>query len=302
MENLISVPDALKNAAGVGRLVFPAWSSVSQSALIGAWRDAGLDARLAPGEASELAVLKSALGSVSSMRRLIRPLPNRQGYGIVAEHADGERSLTHVFLFAVWIERDAISGGRKIVCDPPEHPLAATVRAAWAEADGYPRERLSSWFSQTIIPALHGIAVRPMGGVWWVPPPGVATLDAIDVTIRSVGAGKVYSTPAVTDAGSLVESILDGIAAETEAAAKAADAIIEKGDTITSRGIRGEIGRLGTFAGKLDAWASALDVPLTTMREKVIEVQATLVLAEGVAEAREEAEREAKKAAKKAAP
>lgn len=293
MVEIISVPDSLKSASNVGRLVFPSWSNVSQTKLLAAWTDAGIGDKLAPSSATELAILKTALGSVSSMRRLIRPLPNRRGYGIVSEHATGERELGHRFELAVWVEGDG-AGGRTLVIEPASHPLAATVRAAWAEADAYPRERLSSWFSQKIIPALAGVPVKPMGGVWWISPAGVPMLETIDGAIRTAGAGKIYAAPAVTDAGSLVESILDGIAAETAEAAKKADALMEDAE-ITSRGLRGGISRLSEFAARLQTWGETLDVPLTAMRSRIEEVQATLVLAEGRAVAAEEAERAAKK-------
>lgn len=269
---LIAVPDAKV----AGAIVW--WTlegEVRLDALKAAWAARGLDEVELPDEQTPTQALKHAIRELTEKRRLARPLEGRGQWALVTERAHDEE-----LDYALNLRASADDDGIKI--EPEGHPLAGTLRTAYA----HNREvATSSELSRWLIGVARGrnaVGLRDTGGLYFVPAQELAGLRKRAEALHVVSSCRLYEVPALRS-DEAVAAILDALAREAEAEAQAMAAEMDE-DKAGPRRLRSRAARCEQILAQVESYAELLGANLGTLTQKIEELKGNLVAAALAAE------------------
>jgi len=182
--------------------------------------------RFAPDEVSRLKALRSSLQKVCARGdRLVRPLPQRRGYAIVSERsksnvAGGDSIEHHVDYHSVLgdngisFESDLgtpVDADTTVWRDPTvplteEETAAQTYGDEWRlvrnefarQIDLLPSDAVAGSLTK-IVDWLHGVPIRPTGGVYWIPDSSAAKWAQVSAVIARTPGCEVFCARTVVD-------------------------------------------------------------------------------------------------------
>ncbi len=289
--HLIAITDA---AMATGTITY--WhlaGELNQTALAAAWLEAGLDAAWLPEPPSQRVALTRALATMRTRGRVIAKLKNgASAVAVLKENETAEEIESRIdarMILAVRIEEPMIRSADdpKFVLrfdmrddDGEAHAEADTVRELWvANASSIAANDVSQWLAALMV-RLDGVSLRESGGVYFVP---AVHADMWRKIVRLVGgAGKhtIHNIPAMKS-DETVEAVLAAV--EQEAAAHVARMQeLLQADDLGERFLRSRLRETDEVAAKVSRYDDLLGRKLEALRDRLIETQASLMLAETV--------------------
>lgn len=157
-------------------------------------------------EPSILATLKAACGDVASRSQIVRPLKDKGGWAIVDEHKGHSTNLYN--------QADCA----KLEADGTTWHPAASFEPKFTRQMNYqlsvlPRGAVGTLLAQ-IVQQLSGVALRPAGGFYWMPPQSVQIWKSITAPLEANGC-TVYEMNHHFDAAA-IKAVNDAIRAELQ--------------------------------------------------------------------------------------
>lgn len=260
------------------------------------WDGAGLGVTLPP-EPSAEQKLGRAIRKIEGQHTICRPLARRGRWAVVEETVSGvgdTAQLLHRQSLSVWIQPGALTPTFS-----EWSPLAARILGVYQEQDGwYTRDDLGLWFVKAVIATLYGTALRPAGGVYYVPPQHVGRWQHVAQTIEAAGAGVCYTMPTLQSAD-VTRAVLDALVRETSSTTEEWVEAITDGK-LGSRALRARVADCEALQNHLSEYEGLLGSALDAVRAKVSDVSTQALVAAFAAEAKAEEERAAAEAAKAA--
>jgi len=236
----------------------------------------------APKKNSKLIALHQALkGVCGSKSRLIRPLKGEPGYAVVREQkgSDG-KSLSHTIEFDALMPTDSEypffrdSAGN--LFSPPEEN--AIVQRFQIEKERVQASAISKSLVK-IIDDLHGISLRPSGGIYWVPQGAVAHMEKVADCFRDACEGnlnKIYFQTTVFD-DDLRESVIVGLTQSIETEVRQMLEVLNNPD-IGKRAKNTKRDRCGKLLKRITGYERMFRVSLQELQKQVSEVEAEAML------------------------
>lgn len=241
-------------------------------------------ARHAPDARSHYAALTSALKRVygqlgsSDVRYLVRGLAKCEGCEVLkevvrsAEQGGNQYAREDVVV--------ATADGELLACQRED-----AVRAAFSIEKGrlHPAQVTDSLVG--LLSALHGVTLRPNGGVYWLPEgamPMWQTLQQVFERASVDGGTRLYSVRVAYDSDAM-RAVVDAITAEVESAADAMAAeLAETGDDVLgSRALETRKSRAMDLRAKVLEYEALLGTSLEALRARLETVEtraATLII------------------------
>lgn len=274
--NLVAVTDMHKDAAGAV-VWWRLQNAIDFERLENDWAAAGHSPDLLPARTTPNAALKRAMKSLSTQRRLARPLAGHEGYALVDERAGSDDVDYHTLCTA---KIDA--GGNSLSVEPYdfEHAAALQERYDCGLAE-IPTHKIGSWISD-LVHHCRAVALRSTGGIYFIPRDHVAQLRAWADTLMGASDCVVFEMPALKS-DEAVAAILDAVSRECD---EELDAIHEEiaGD-LGKSALKTREKRCETLREKLGAYAGILGPALDAINTKLDDTKADVVEAILLAEA-----------------
>lgn len=266
MANMIAVQG---DVAGAGATTW--WGlhgDVRGDALERAWRAQGLETAWLPEPTTPAQRLGRAVRSVSSLRKLARPVERRGHWACVTESVAGEgaqRTVAHETTLTAWV---TASGGVEFstLLDP-----APAIAGAFAASLGWlTRDDVALWLAD-VIKRVYGTPLRDRGGVYYVPPTQVATWRQVAAALDACGAGRVYTLPTVQGEDCAL-AVLDAL---TRDVGGDLDTLVEQAETrsVGGRALRARARDCDEVLRRLEQYAGVLGTSLDALRERVLVAQ-----------------------------
>jgi hypothetical protein len=244
--------------------------SVDHARLEGEWRARGLDPRLLPSLPTPAVALHRAIEERREERRLVRPLPKRAGWAIVAERARGEDDL------AYHVEtRARLDDVGRLVVEPADSDDA---RVLAAQFDTHLRTLsfgdVGGWLARRVY-ALRATALRATGGVYFVPRPSVEEWTLTGQALAAASGCFVHQIPALRTSEA-VEAILEAVAQETQAEAKRME---EQIADLGGRGLRARLDECEAVEAKVTFYEDLLGRKATDLHDRLEHLKASIAAA-----------------------
>jgi hypothetical protein len=179
---------------------------VQEDALRQAWEAGGLDERYLLMLPSPRVALQRAVESLRERRQLIRQVQG--GWAFVREREVGGQ-LDYEQVGAVRFDSLHNLVFDSETSDKTRSYVEGQFRSnlsVWSHGD------IGSWITDQAV-RLHGVALRPTGGVWFVPRDSAEEWRRIAAALRAASAHVIYEIPALPTKGA-VEAILDAVSRE----------------------------------------------------------------------------------------
>ena len=270
---------------------------VDRTALVEAWRAQGLPDQWLPDLPSAERRLSRAVQSVSEMRRLARPVQRKGHWIVVAEKVTGEgagASVAHEPVLSVRLE-----GGQPVYTVQgtgywevgAAYALEDQIRAEWARQDGLlTRDDVALWLAD-VIQYVHGVPLRPKGGLYYVLPSQVERWRLVCQCIEGLGIGSSYTLPTLRGQDA-TRAVLDALVADVTRDADDYHGQI-MGGALKGRALQARVRDCDNLLSRVAQYDSLLGGALDTLRQRVLAVQDAALLAacqiEGEALAADEA-------------
>jgi len=189
---------------------------------------------------------------------------------------------------------------------PDDHVMAPLVRAVYqAKREQYKAsEDLSVWFSQCIIPAVGGVGKRSRGGVYYVPAARRDTLLKVASALSKLSqshavqrqvqgmqvpmyllthGGKLCLEPRFADDSAAMEILIDGVIRDTDSALDGLSDALDVKDgkrPLGRRGLATKKREAANLEQQLSSWENVCSVSLDLLRNRLVELQAGIGIAE----------------------
>lgn len=205
MSNVIAVNDA--SVAG-GIVYWSLGGTINVDAFRLAWVDAGLDPALLPPEPTEGSALKRAMLEQAGRRLLARPINRGKTWLLVSETPNGS-DADYSVRSKVELQKD----GTLLI--HAENGINEKIESAYANAlSNYDVTDIANWLVHRAY-ACQALALRPRGGVYFIPRANIDTFLSYVSVLNKVSADcNVYRIPALQSADA-VQAILAALQDET---------------------------------------------------------------------------------------
>lgn len=193
---------------------------------------------------------------------------------------------------------------------PDDHPMVALVREMYqVKREQYKMsEDLSVWFSQTIIPAVGGVGKRSRGGVYYVPASRRELLLRVSEALDSISSsrqidrevagvkcpvhrlvigGKICIEPRAVDDASAMEIMIDGVIRQTDGVLDDIAGALDPSEgkrPLGRRGLATKKDECAALEKEIAAWENVCSTSLGLLRNRLVEVQSAIGMAELQAE------------------
>lgn len=270
---IIAVTDT--NAPAGAIIMWALSGTVPHARLEAAWVARGGDAADLPKAPKPRRVLRRALQTLAGKRRLVRPLGEHaeRGHALVDERDEGDAGLVHATSASARVE----GGALRVEGAGPD--LSHAIEARYQAQQGLLlASDIGDWLVQQVPATLDGVALRPKGGVYFVPPHAIERLDMLAATLADVGVARIFRVPAMHSEDA-VETILHAVQNEARDGAVAlAEALADSVHT-TRRGWEARLRDLDALEAKVTRYEALLGASLTTLHEKLTPLRAGLAAA-----------------------
>lgn len=277
---IVAVTGALANAGAI--VMWSLSGAADRAALLAAWVAAGFSEAIFPTPCTQARALRRTLDDACvgrGGRRLNRPLADG-GRALVDESVTGDRSLAHdVPLTAVILPTGALD------IAPADHPMAEEIRAGYESAlSELDHIAIGDWLRTLAVRVCGGVAVRPTGGVYYIPAEAIDRWHAMTAVILSQVPGlRIYPVPAAT-VESVIPLVADALISEAAAALGEIETEVARG--LGKRALETRQDALADLHGRLASYAGLLGPALDKINAMLVETQknvaAAVMLAEGV--------------------
>jgi hypothetical protein len=261
---------ATESNAAAGAIVL--WSLAGEVALddlVAEWTARGGAQDDLPNAPTALRVLRRACVAVAG-KRLVRPI--REGFALVDEREDEATTLD--FEIAA---RARLHGGALTV-DGADWVLGDALRAEYQRAIGrLEANEISGWLVREM-DRVDAVGLRERGGVYFVPPSGLARIRKIADTLADVSRCRLYEIPAMRS-DSAVEAILAAVEAEASEAVRGLQEDIETQRWKTERGWVARTRDLDDVEAKMARYEGLLGTKITSLAARLASVRAGLAAA-----------------------
>jgi hypothetical protein len=269
---IVALPEATSSTGAI--VMWNLSGTVDFDTLKAAWLAEGLDETWLPSMPTAKNALKRAIkdNTDRSFRHMVRSLDGRKGYASVDETATKDDLSYKVKLTA---KLDAV---QQPSIDPPDHPRAAAIIAAYYEyRDRLSHNHISGWLIDIMVDRLHAVACKHGGGVYYVPPSGMATLEKVTNVIHALTSCTIHLVPAMR-AESTMRLVLESIIREVETRTDKWEADVAEGNS-GADALDTKDSNARALEAKLSGYEALLGVKLTEMREKLGHLRAAIAAA-----------------------
>ncbi len=277
--NIIAISDATTPSGNI--VMWALHGSVSHTDLVAAWEARGGDATMLPKPTKPARALRRALHALAGKRRLVRPLGQDRGHALVDERATDDSLEHHTGA------RARVEGGALRVHDADPETEASIAQGFVAHQGLVLAADIGDWLVSLVPSSLDGVALRPKGGVYFVPPHATEMLDRIDGTLRAVGIARIFRVPAMRSADA-VETILHAVQNEARDAAVVLAEALADGTYTTRRGWEARVADLDALEAKVARYEALLGSNLDAFKAKLVPLRAGLAAAALAADTRSE--------------
>lgn len=254
-----------------GAVVYWTARRTDLTALKAAWDDLGFG-RLLPDRRSGVQLLRDALMAEfpnNGKARLVRRAKDGNTLTVVYEDRQPGGNVYAAVQSATYHAADG-----RVEADPPNPAVAERY------------DELSTVFpggavGHALIKAvrkLDGVALRPTGGVYWLPPDGLEQFRKLAEAAEAAGGTTVYLLQTQFDDRAAV-AVRDGLEAEVRAAVADILDRLAAGD-LGKKGIEGRRAKARVLLAKVRRYEELLGTILTDVREAVGEVEVAAAAAE----------------------
>jgi len=236
----------------------------------------------APKQNSKLVATHQALKSVCGRKdRLIRPLKGEPGYAVVREEkGEDGKSLSHT------VEFDALmpAGSDFPVFRNPDGEYFSPVEDGaithrfQIECERVQASAVSKSLVQ-IIDYMHGISLRPRGGVYWIPQGAVAKFEKVAECFQNSCEGnlnKVYFQTTVHD-DKLRDSVIMGLTESIENETRQMLEALSQPD-VGKRAKKTKMDRCGKLLKRISGYEKMFQVSLQELQKHVADVEAEAMM------------------------
>jgi hypothetical protein len=252
-----------------------------------AWLAQGLPEQWLPEVASVEKRLSRAVGAVTELRKLARPIERRGHWGIVDEVVQGDgdtATLRHDVVLKVRVSKGVLD------FDNPWHPIAGEVAAAFARQEGLlHRDDLALWLAD-VVKLVYGTPMKPRGGIYYVLPQEVDRWRKVCRAIETADAGTCYTLPTL-QGEEATRAVLDALVYDVESEA---EGYAQTFESVGARALKARVRDCDALLTRLSQYEGLLGGALDKLRAKVTTVQDAAMLAAYAAEAAAMAEEAAK--------
>ena len=276
MSKLIAVQDFNGNAGATVWWVLQGGVAIDK--LRQEWLAQGLPEQWLPEVASIDKRLSRAVGAVTELRKLARPIERRGHWGIVDEVVEGEgdsATLRHDVVLRCRVVKGVVE------YSDPWHPIAGEIAQAFARQEGLlHRDDLALWLAD-VVKAMYGIAMKPRGGMYYVLPERVDQWRKVCEVIKAANAGNCYTLPTLKGEEA-TRAVLDALVYDVESEA---EGYAETFDSVGARALKARVKDCDALLDRLTQYEGLLGGTLDKVRSKVQTVQFAAVTAAYAAEA-----------------
>lgn len=249
-----------------GRIVF--WKTVDSDKL--RVEDAIKDVIAYPLEDGPNAILRRALCAVYKQPTvLVRPLA-RDGFAVI-EEVRMERGNEYRELLTAYYDEDA---SRIMLTDETRRTL---IEEAFAKEQGIvPAHRVATALVR-VVEAFRGVSLRPMGGVYYIPPHAVEQFEKIAQKIEAAGIGHgacescVYSMRTPTDEQT-ARAVIDAAIAEATIEADRIEQQVASGD-LGKRALASREQRSADILAKLESFEALFGSNIEAIKHRIEKVK-----------------------------
>jgi hypothetical protein len=274
-------PDALimttddNAAAACGVVVWWKFAdSVSRATLKTALALHGLaESRLIGDNDSTASLLGRAMQSFTSQHVLCRTLKHGKRWALVNEAVITEEDD---FAFSRQLAAGVDAAGQ-LDFNPADHAMIPEIKATIEKFRGLATRWDLMVAANRMVELCAGVALRPNGGIYYIPKAHEALWASFSAAIAGADAGTCYAMP-VMRSDTAVEAVLDALTDEMAVTAAEIAARLAEGN-LTTRGIRGQQRAIEAATAKLSAHTSLLNGKLTRLMAKLEELQSSAVVA-----------------------
>jgi hypothetical protein len=274
MDGLIAIDSALNGAAG--RITL--WrldGEMSLDKLREAWVAEALDEAMLCESETPAAALKAAVrrNVERSVRRMLRPLEGRKGWGSVKETAAGDDLAYDVGLVA---KLDV--AGRPVITSTDEKLVEAITASYFANLDTISSSKAGTWLSK-MVHSCDAVSLKDTGGAYYVPPHAVPVWEAMRRAIHAATNHRIQRIPAMR-CEETIEAVLDAITVEASEAVTTMQKEITENE-LGAKALSGKRyeGRATELESKLARYEGILGTRLGGLRDKLDDVRATIAAA-----------------------
>lgn len=282
MKNLVVV-EAME---GAGAVVY--WSlsgAIDHAKLVAAWKAAGLDPEDLVEPPSAIMALQRAVRAEAGKRVLARSI-DRGHWALVEEAVVNDKLVYYDDPPMLDARLDVANDA--LVLDPPNSEVAAKVRAEFDRGKAVVESRdVSNWLAD-LCSKLGGVTLRVTGGIYFLPPNGLADFEKAIAVLESVSAHRIENIPAMRS-DKAVRAVLHAVEAEAEAAALALEEDLAKVEEFGPKALYGRRDKAEKMKAKLAGYEELLGVGLEALKDKLDVLRANLAAAALAAEAEEDA-------------
>ena len=276
----------IQNISVAGAVTYWKLGWANRRQLILESEDRGIRGSWVPAARAAIAVLKSLLDLHFGQKEdRIRPLKGRVGYEVVREtRGDDRNGYGHVVTITVEngiVERD------------DGQPDAVLQNQFHEYRDLLSNEALSGGLVRYVA-ALGGVPLRPSGAVYWIPEDRLAQWSQVSSAVEAatvVGEPSVYILRTQFDEA-LVRAVRDGVTSEVESKIGEREDDMNRTD-LGERAFKGRIEMAREARQKLKRYERDLEVSLSTLSDRLVELETQAAQAAILASARAAAERKA---------
>jgi hypothetical protein len=253
------------DGAAAGTIVwFRLSGEVQYAELSRAWLDAGLDADKLPNPVAPTAALRRAMAAVAGGRRLNRSLAGG-GRALVLERAVGRDNLEYEVTL-----RASLDPVKRVVFDPPHHPLRHDVEQAYRHSlDVLDGCDVGPWLVD-LLEGLGAVRLRDTGGVYFLPATARPVWERMREALHAASQHKVLGVPAMKTAEA-VDGILDALRTDVEAQVEGMlDELTDNCDKpLGERALQTRMARCQETGRKVKVYEQLLGRKLDDLRKKL---------------------------------
>jgi hypothetical protein len=269
----ISERMAGENEGAVGAIVY--WGGLAPtplSRLAEAWQAQGLDPDLLPNRTTPAKALGVAMKELATKRLLVRPLDQRGAFALVEEHVYETLDPTYTTLLKATASKDNDSLG--VTCRAGYEALGERLADEYKVAlDLVPVVDMGGFVTDSV-KMLHATALRPSGGIYFVPRQYTELLGKIAMAISTACPDMMVHRIPAMHAKDAIDAISAAIRAEADTELSAMETEIREfydsqQTTIGKRALRGRLGMLESLSGKLATYESLLSTRLDELRDRM---------------------------------
>jgi hypothetical protein len=258
------------NEGAVGAIVY--WGGLAPtplSRLAEAWQAQGLDPDLLPKRTTPAKALGVAMKELATKRLLVRPLDQRGAFALVEEHVYETLDPTYTTLL-----KATASNSLGVTCRTGYEALGERLAHEYEIAlDLVPVTDMGGFVTDSV-KMLHATALRPSGGIYFVPRQYTELLGKIALAISTACPNMMVHRIPAMHAKDAIDAISAAIRAEADTELSAMETEIREfydsqQTTIGKRALRGRLGMLESLSGKLSTYESLLSTRLDELRDRM---------------------------------